>query len=473
MGTTEPQRDAVPRNRPDTPPGPPTPWWGLPTLRAMRDDYLGFTARLQRDHGDITFMKISRERVYDVFTPELVREVIVDHADDLLRWERAIEVFAQLFGQSVLVTEGATWQRQRRMLMPAFTPRRIADYAALMRDATATGLDAAVGTGEAEAIVDIDALFSRVAMDVILRTLFSSTASRDASNAVDAVRVLSDAAMREMFFPLTLPDWLPLPGKAAKRRSLRVLHDLVRRHIAARRAAGAQAPQDDLLARLLALRDEETGAALSDAEVFDQCMVTFQAGHETTATALTWWSRLLADHPQAAQRAQAEVDTVLAGRAPGPDDITSLPWLSATLKEAMRLYPPVPALITRRARREMTIGGWVIPRRAVIRLTLWFLHRDPRSFDYPDEFRPARFLPDAPAPPRGAYLPFGAGPRVCIGQHFAMLEMTLIAAMLLQRYRLAVPAGEAACVPVVNVTLRARDGIRLRLLRRADRVSSR
>jgi cytochrome P450 len=467
MGLTS-RRDALPRSRSETPPGPPTPWRGLPTLRAMRDDYLGFTARLQRDHGDITFMKISGERVYDVFTPELVREVIVDHADDLVRWERGIEVFAQLFGQSVLVTEGATWQRQRRMLMPAFTPRRVTEYAALMRDATAVGLDAAVGAGQAQALVDIDALFSRVAMDVILRTLFSSTASRDASNAVDAVRVLSEAAMREMFVPWTLPDWLPLPGKAAKRRSLRVLHGLVGGHIAARRAAGAQAPQNDLLARLLALRDDETGAALSDAEVFDQCMVTFQAGHETTATALTWWSRLLADHPAAAQRAQDEVDAVLAGRAPGPDDIASLPWLSATLKEAMRLYPPVPALITRRVSREMTIGGWVIPRRALVRLTLYFLQRDPRSFDYPDEFRPERFLSDSPAPPRGAYLPFGAGPRVCIGQHFAVLEMTLIATMLLQRYSLVVPDGEAACIPVVNVTLRSRAGIRLRLVRRAD-----
>jgi cytochrome P450 len=461
-----PQRDALPRTRDDTPPGPPTPWWGLPTLRAMGADYLGFAARLQRDHGDLTVMKIVGERVYDVFTPELVREVVVDHADDLVRWERGIEVFAELFGQSVLVTEGATWQRQRRMLMPAFAPRRVADYAALMRDATAVGLDGAVGAGETQAIVDIDALFSRVAMDVILRTLFSSSASRDAADAVDAVRVLSETAMSEMFVPWTLPDWLPLPGKAAKRRSLRLLRGLVGGHIAARRAAGAAAPHADLLSRLLALRDEETGAALNDAEVFDQCMVTFQAGHETTATALTWWSRLLADHPDAAQRALAEVDTVLGGRAPGPDDIANLPWLGATLKEAMRLYPPVPALITRRVTREITIGGWVIPRRALLRLTLWFLQRDPRSFDDPDAFRPERFLPNAPAPPRGAYLPFGTGPRVCIGQHFATLEMTLIAAMLLQRYSLVVPAGEAACVPTVNVTLRSRDGIRLQLHRR-------
>lgn len=128
----------------DNPPGPPRRWWGFPLLRAMRADYLGFVARLQREHGDITFMHVGGERVYDVFSPELVRTVLVDHAEHLVRWERATEVFAQVFGQSVLVTEGSTWQRQRRMLMPAFTPRRVAGYAALMVDAARLALDTAV-----------------------------------------------------------------------------------------------------------------------------------------------------------------------------------------------------------------------------------------------------------------------------------------------------------------------------------------
>ena len=448
------------------PPGPRSPWFGIPLLRALKRDYLGFVSALHREHGDISFMRLIHERAYDLFSPELVREALVDNADHLVRWERGTEVFSQVFGSSVLTTEGAVWQRQRRMLQPAFTPKRVAGYAALMRDAAAGALDAAVPAGQPQALVQMDALFSRLAMDVILRTLFSHSATLDDTrSATTATQVLSEAAMREMFWPMTLPDWLPLPGKAAKRHALRALRELVGRHIRERRTRADPDAGDDLLARLLALRDEQTGESLSDAEVFDQCMVSFQAGHETTATALLWWSRLLAEHPAAAQRAQDEVDRVLEGRSPEPDDLPALPWLGASLKEAMRLYPPTGALLSRRTTQDMQLGTWQIPTGSMLRITLWQLHRDARSFPEPDAFRPERFMPDAPPPPRGAWLPFGAGPRVCIGQHFAMLEMTLVAAMLLQRYRIELPPGAPPCEPVVNVTLRPRDGLCLRLCR--------
>jgi cytochrome P450 len=216
------------------------------------------------------------------------------------------------------------------------------------------------------------------------------------------------------------------------------------------------------------VRDDATGAALAADEVFDQCMVSFQAGHETSATALLWWSHLMAAHPGALQRAHEEVDSALAGREPDAPDLGALPWLGATLKEAMRLYPPVPALMTRRTTRGITLGGHEVPAGALLRVTPWVLQRDRRWFDEPDAFRPERFLPDAAAPPRGAWMPFGTGPRVCIGQHFATLEMTLVAAMLLQRYTLSLPAGAAPPEPVLNVTLRPRGGIRLMLSRRAS-----
>ncbi|MBK8766751.1 MAG: cytochrome P450 [Burkholderiaceae bacterium] len=452
------------------PPGPPSAWWGLPLLRAMRRDYLGFVAQLQRDHGELSFMRLGRERVYDVFAPELVRAVLVDHADRLIRWERGIEVFEQVFGQSVLVTEGETWKRQRRMLQAGFTPRRVAGYAALMGAAAAEGLDDAIAPGRREALVDMDALFTRVTMDVILRTLFSSPAPHDAGDAAAAVQVLSQAAMREMFWPVTLPDWLPLPGKAAKRRALRRLRELVGRHIEARRNGAQASAHEDLLDMLLGLRDEETGSALSPAEVFDQCMVSFQAGHETTATALLWWVRLLAEHPEAARRARLEVDAALAGRQPGAADLSALPWLTATLKEAMRLYPPVPALMSRRAIQDLPVGQYLVPRGSMIRITPWVIQRDPRLFDHPDAFQPARFLPDAPQPVRGAWLPFGTGPRVCLGQHFALLEMSLVAALLLQRFEWALPAGAPPADPVLNVTLRPRGGGVLLLRRRTTPI---
>lgn len=434
-------------------PGPRTPWWGLPKLAAMRRDYLG-TVAAQQAFGDLPRLRLLHVRSVDVFDPDLLRELMVDHADALIRWERGPEVFADGLGQSVLVTEGALWQRQRRMLMQAFTPRKVAGYAGLMLQATDLGL-AELRPGE----VAMDAWLSRLAMDVISRTLFSQPISGDTQAAAAAVQVLSETALAEMFWPLTLPDWLPLPGKAAKRRAYRLISGLIRTRIVDH---NHQAGRDDLLGMLRAVRDDATGQALSDQEVFDQCMLSFQAGHETTATALCWWADLMARHPQAQARAERELGEVLAGQAPGVDAPQALPYLSATLKEAMRLYPPAAGLMSRRLTRELTLGGVRLPARTLVRITPWVLHRDPRWWPDAAAFRPERFLPDAPPPPRGAYLPFGLGPRVCLGQHFAMLEMTLIAARLLQRFRLS-PGTTQPPRPKLAVTLRPEGGVRLRL----------
>jgi cytochrome P450 len=446
------------------PPGPPTPWWGLPVLRRMSRDYLGFAAELHMRCGGISFMRVVNERVYDLFDPALVREALVDHAEHLVRWERGIEVFEQSFGQSVLVTEGATWKRQRRMLAPGFAPRRVQGYAALMTGAAQRALDAALPRGAPQVELDIGELVSRLTMDVILRTLFSTPDEGESDSAIDATQVLSRTAMREMFWPVTLPDTWPLPGKRQKRQALHTLRGLVSRHVARRRALPPeQRPQDDLLAMLLAARDEDTGQALSDAEVHDQCMVMFQAGHETSATALLWWCWLMATHPQAQTQAAHEVDRALGQRTPQADDLPALDGLGASLKEAMRLFPPVGALMSRRVVQPFELGGWTVPAGAILRITPWIIHRDARCFAEPERFLPERFTRAAEPPPRGSWLPFGTGPRVCIGQHFALMEMSLVAAMLLQRYELLPVAGEPAPVPEMNVTLRPAAPVRLLL----------
>jgi len=450
-------------------PGPVSRWWGLPLLGEMKRDYLGFVTELQRTHGDMSYMRLGNEHAWDLMSPDLVREALVTNADALIRWERGIEVFAQVFGQSVLVTEGATWQRQRRMLMAAFTPKQVAGYAELMTSAAQEAFDKLLPDGQPQALVTMDALWSRVAMDVILRTLFSRSAQQQSEAAIAATQTLSATAFREMFRLFTLPDWLPLPGKAAKRKALRTLRQLIQGHITERQAAIAaqpdQAKQQDLLGRLLALRDEATGTALSDQEVFDQCMVSFQAGHETSATALLWWSRLMAEHPDMAQRARDEVRAVVGNGTPGPQHMAQLPWLTATLKEAMRLYPPVAAIMSRRTTAPITLDGWHIPKGAMLRITPWVLHHDERWFDQAHAFQPQRFMDGAPPIPKGAWMPFGAGPRVCLGQHFAMVEMTLLSAMLLQRFTLALPEGSAPCTPELHVTLRPKQSVQLRLRR--------
>lgn len=447
-------------------PGPPRRWWGLPLMRDMARDYLGFAGRLQRLHGDRVAMRLVTERTVDLFHPDDVRAVLVDHADDLVRWERGTEVFSQTFGQGLLVAEGQAWRRQRRMLTPAFHPRHMTGWTALMNDAARGALDAALSADPGGGVQAMDALFQGLTMDVMMRTLFSSRAPALAQAAAQATQVLSHAALREMFWPVSPPAWLPLRHNRHKQRALAVLAGLVDGQIAARRAMpAAQRPTDDLLALLLAARDED-GSGLAPAEVHDQCMVMFQAGHETTATALLWWSWLLAGHPQAAQRARQEVDTVLQGADPAADSVTALPYLAATLKEAMRLYPPVAAVMTRRLLRPIALRGLVLPAGTLVRITPWVMHRDGRWFTEPDRFMPERFLAEAGTAPRGAWMPFGAGPRVCIGQHFAMLEMTLVAALMLQRCTLHRRADEAAPQPRLGVTLRPAEPLRLQLLRR-------
>ncbi len=442
-------------------PGQPTRWWGLPALAAMRRDYLGAIA-VQQSFGDLVRQQIANERTVDVFDPELLRQLMVDHADALIRWERGSEVFSEGLGQSVLVTEGAVWQRQRRMLMQAFTPKRVAGYVEQMVEATTRGL-MLLRSGEQA----MDGLFSHLAMDVISRTLFSAPISGDTRAAADAVQVLSETALREMFWPMTLPDWLPLPGKAAKRKARRLVQGLIQGHLDERQRH-PDASKTDLLNMLLVLRDDDNGAALSTQEVFDQCILSFQAGHETTATALSWWSWLMASHPQAQARAATEIDASLAGQPPGAGAMQTLPWLTATLKEAMRLYPPVAALMTRRLTREIELAGVRLPARTLVRVTPWLLHRDPRWWPRePEAFRPERFMAAtddwSPDPiPRGAYIPFGLGPRVCLGQHFAQLEMTVIAALLLQRFRLSTP-NDTPPTPQLAVTLRPAGGLRLNL----------
>jgi cytochrome P450 len=449
----------------ERPPGPDRRWFGFPLLRGMRRDYLGFVQDLRRKHGDVVYMHIGAEHLYDVFSPELIREVLVDQTRSLIRWERATEVFAQAHGQSVLVTEGEVWQRQRRMLQPGFGPKRIADYAPLMVAAGEKALDSLASQGDRE--VEFEHAMTLLAMDVILRTLFSSEATQDAAAAGEAVRVLTHAAMREMFWPVSLPLWLPLPGNARKRWALRTLDALVWRHIRTRQAQGGD--HHDLLAMLMAAQDEsEPGSRLSEQELRDQCMTIFQAGHETTATALTWWGWAMASHPQVAQRAHEEVDRVLGSRTPAFADLPALSFLGNTIKETLRLYTPAPALMSRRAMQDMRVGRWQVPKGSLVRITPWVVHHDPRWYPDPERFDPDRFdEARAASLPRGAFLPFGTGPRVCIGNSFSMAEMTLIAAMLLQRFELRLPPGAKTPKAAVNVTLRPAEGLRLVLSRRA------
>lgn len=436
----------------------------------MFKDYPGFHRQLQRDHGDAVWFRVGPYRDYVFFHPELIREVLVSKARSFVRWERGMRVFAKAHGQSVLITEGAVWQRQRRMLQPVFAPRRFDGYARQIGAASARALDALRTDGHTP--LDFEQAMTTLTMDVIMRTMFSSEAPEDAVAAGDAVKVLSQAALKEMFLPFDVPEWVPLPWRPETRRALKSLDALVWRLLRERRAHPGD--HEDLLAMLMSAADDEgDGERLSDQEVRDQCMTMFLAGHETTATGLAWWGWAMATHPEIAQRAAAEVDAALGGRIPTHADLPRLPYLMQTLKETLRVRPPAAALFTREAVEDVQIGPWLLPKGSLVLITPYVVHHDERWFPSPERFDPDRFAPGrADDLPRGAYLPFGVGQRVCIGNNFALMEMAQIAAMLLQRFELAWPAQEPQPHPRLHVTLRPAAGLRLLLKPRAAAVTA-
>jgi len=430
------------------PPGPPAGLTGWHLLRRMSRDLLGTLAQWQHTYGDVVHVRTFPEHTIVLTDPQLARELLVTHHDSLIRWERATNLFAQLHGHSVLTSEGDAWRHKRHTLQPGFTPKAVQTFVPSVAAATAAALDQ---WPSHDSRWPVESALTSLTMDVIVRMMFSEAIGEHARLAEHAVRMASEAANAEFYWPASWPDWMP--WKRAKRQAIRVLKALVERHLQARLALPDDAWPDDLLSRLLRLH-RESAAMWPLQAVRDECMTTFLAGHETTAATLTWWAWCMAANPQAQAAARVEVSEVLQGRVPGADARTTLPWLTQTLEETLRLYPAAPVLINRRALRPIELGPWRVPARTLFMLPMQLMQHDARWFPDPTAFKPERFAREAAHAERGAWSPFGAGPRVCLGQHLAMAEMTVIAAMLLQRYTLSVPEDMAAPRAVLKVTLR-------------------
>lgn len=444
---------------------------GLPLLGYIRKDPLGAASRFQSRSGDVARLKILFRRIYYFFSPEAARQILVDHQSDFTREARLLEIFESFQGRNVLTTEGPDWERQRRILAPGFSPRRISGYMDLMRaaidDSVGEELPAEPGRS---ATVDVDFLTTRITMDVILRTLFSHATTRvEASRVSTAIRALTRQSMREVYWAFIPPKWLPYPGRAAKLEHLQTIDTLIATHIEKRTGKpGGGATRNDVLDMMLAACDDVPttgGATLTSREIHDNCILLFSAGFDTASSALTWWIGLMAMHPDAVERLRREMDDANVG-TPSTEGIARLPYLNATIKEAMRLYPPSTALFTRVALRDVVIGETPVAKGTLVVVPIWNLHHDPRSFAEPEIFRPDRFMPGAPPIPRSAYLPFGAGPHFCLGQHFATIEMALIAAHLVRNFDLSLEEGAVLPEPVVDIALKPKTSLQVRFTRR-------
>ena len=313
---------------------------------------------------------------------------------------------------------------------------------------------------------DLTDEMTSLTLRIVGRTLFGhDVPERD----IRAVGRAMDAFQRSLSTPDFLPAWLPTPGRRDLERSLKELDAIIHGLIEARLADPTpQAPRSDLLEMLVTAVDAEgRGGKLSVKEVRDQLVTLFLAGHETTSNALTWTFACLARNPACERKLHEELDTVLAGRPPEPADLDRLPYTEQVVCEAMRLYPPI-YVIARRASEDTEVGGYPVPRGAEVIIWVYMAHRDPRFYPDPEQFRPERFTKEQIAAlPRHAYLPFGGGPRACIGKTFAMMEARLILATLAQRHRVTLAPGQSLA-PKPRITLTPKRGMKVRIAPRAQ-----
>lgn len=431
-----------------TPPGPP----GHPILGNLREfaaDTLGFATRLAREHGDVARFRLVNREAWLLSGPEAVERVLVDNHRSYVKHTFFWRKVEAIFGRGLLTNEGDAWLRQRRLAQPAFHHARIADYAAIMVDYT---LDRVAGWEDGEER-DVRAEMTSITFRVVAKTLFDAEVSGDVAEIAAAFDTGIEEIARRIRRPVLLPDWVPTRGNRRYRSAVRRMDRLVYRIIDEHRDGR---DRGDLLSALMQVEDEE-GRPMSDEQLRDETITMLLAGHETTALALTWTWFLVSRHPEVAERLEAEVDA-LDGRPPVIDDLPRLPFTERVVKESLRLYPPAYSF-GREALEDDEIAGWPVAAGTTLFVFPWVLHRDPRLFPEPLRYDPDRWTDDFERTlPRLAYLPFGSGPRMCIGREFARMELVLIVAAIAQRFRLE--WGAEPPVPMASITLRPTGGLR-------------
>ena len=419
---------------------------------------LDFFTSMARTYGDVSSYRMAGERLFLVNDPRLIRDILVTHNRNFTK-SRGLERSKRLLGEGLLTSEGAKHLKQRRLMQPSFHRDRIAGFADVMVG-YADRLRQGWRDGDA---LDISREMNRLTLSIVGKTLFDVDVEHQAAAVGEAL-----TAVIESFWLMMLPfsealERLPVPKLRRARIARGRLDVIVYRMIADRRASGRD--HGDMLSMLLAAQDEEDGGVMTDRQVRDEAMTIFLAGHETTANAMTWLWYLVSQAPEVEAKLHDEVDRALQGRLPSMADLPSLHYVERLVTEAMRLYPPA-WLIGRRAIEDYPLGGYLAPAKSILMMSPYIIQRDPRFYPNPERFDPDRWTPEFRAAlPKFAYFPFGGGPRQCIGESFAWMELILLVATISQHDRLRLVPGHPV-VPQPLVTLRAKHGMRMTVERR-------
>ncbi|MEZ4646789.1 MAG: cytochrome P450 [Chloroflexota bacterium] len=401
--------------------------WQAPGI--MRDP-LAFLQQQAAQHGDFIQYPLNVMTVYHISNPAIIQHVLQTNSKNYSKDTVQYNTLAQITGNGLLTSDGRSWLTHRRLMQPAFHRSRLEQFGETIVNATAAMLDrwqthAASGTP-----IDVDAEMMQVTLEIVGKTLFNIDLRADAPEMTHAVLDMLAYVVYRAQNPLALPLSVPTARNRRLQAAMAKLDHIIHKAIAFRRASDTSNDQGDMLSMLLAARDEESGQGLSDDEIRDEMITLLIAGHETVASALTWGWYLLSLHPTVRTRMEAEVDGVLNGRFPTPADLDQLPFTRQIFDETLRLYPPA-WLITRRALADDEIGRHTIPARSILILSPYVTHRHPAYWPNPLGFDPERFETAVHKErPRYAYIPFGGGPRLCIGDRFALLEAPLIMAVI-------------------------------------------
>ncbi len=443
------------------PQAPGLPFFGIagPFFR----DPLGFLIGARERHGDVVRVALGPMKTTLLSHPDLVEQVLVTENKSFQK-DAFVDNLRPVLGAGLLTSEGDFWRRQRRLAQPAFHRSAIAGYGAIMVD-YASALARTYRDGQVRAIHKD---MMRLTLEIVAKTLFGADVGDSAEVVGEALEVILHTFSDPIALFLPFVRKLPTPTQKRFHAAIGRLDAIIYRFIEARRSSERAGTSDgestDLLSMLLRAQDDD-GGRMSDKQLRDEVMTLFLAGHETTALVLSWTWLLLSEHRAVDAKLGEELRDVLGDRAPSLADLPRLPYTSAVIQEAMRLYPPAWSL-GREAREDVVVGGYLIPKGAQVWMCPWSIQRDPRFFSEPNTFAPERWRNDSiKSLHKYAYFPFGGGPRLCIGQAFAQMEAVLILATLARDFRVEVQP-EPVVTPVPSVTLRPKHGIRGRMVAR-------
>jgi len=427
----------------------------LGSIRDFQRDQLGFIQDLANEYGPVARFRLTNVAFNLISHPDGIQQVLQGNNHNYIKGE-FFDAVRQVAGDGLFGSEGAHWLRQRRLMQPAFHRQRIAGFADIMVRQTESMLEHWVVLASSAEPVDVSYEFTELTMRIIAEAMFSTQLEEDVHRISESLTYL----LADIDFRFQVPIYpkigFPTLRNLRAQKELDTVNEVLYRIIRERRQNGAQ--HDDLLQMLMEARDEETGEAMSDQDLRDELITMFVAGHETTAVLLTWLFHILSSEPEWETRLVDEVTAALQGRQPDFEDLTNFPTLRMAIDETLRLYPPV-WITNRNAVKDDEICGYRIRAGEVAGISPYVTHRLPEYWPDPERFDPMRFSPELTAArPRFAYLPFGGGPRQCIGNNFALVEAQLIFATLVPRFRLrAIPERPVKLAP--TATLRPKDGL--------------